>query len=188
MVTRQSLRSPARFVGLYALVELAALALLIWAVGLGWTLVVVAATFMAGVLLVASQVRGQLAAARRAGADPRAAVTDGVLVALGSFLVFLPGLVSTAAGVLMLAPPTRGGMRPLATAMLTRGVSRRLEGLSWTAGTLWTAGPNPGPYSNGPYGYRDYPNTPHPNTGAGRGDYIDGEVIGEVIEELPSRR
>ena len=152
MVTRQSLRSPARFVGLYALVELAALALLIWAVGLGWTLVVVAATFMAGVLLVASQVRGQLAAARRAGADPRAAVTDGVLVALGSFLVFLPGLVSTAAGVLMLAPPTRGGMRPLATAMLTRGVSRRLEGLSWTAGTLWTAGPNPGPYSNGPYG------------------------------------
>ena len=95
--------------GLYALVELAALALLIWAIGVGWTLVVVAATFMAGVLLVASQVRGQLAAARRAGTDPRAAVTDGVLVALGSFLVFLPGLVSTAAGILMLAPPTRGG-------------------------------------------------------------------------------
>ena len=187
MVTRQSLRSPARYVGLYALVELAALALLIWAIGVGWTLVVVAATFMAGVLLVASQVRGQLAAARRAGIDPRAAVTDGVLVALGSFLVFLPGLVSTAAGILMLAPPTRGGMRPLATAMLTRGVSRRLAGLSWTAGP--NAGPYidssyvDAPYANGPYVYRQYP-----NTGAGRGDYIDGEVIGEVIEELPSRR
>ena len=185
MVTRQSLRSPARYVGLYALVELAALALLIWAIGVGWTLVVVAATFMAGVLLVASQVRGQLAAARRAGTDARAAVTDGVLVALGSFLVFLPGLVSTAAGILMLAPPTRGGMRPLATAMLTRGVSRRLAGLSWTAGTLWTAG---GPYADSPYADEPFDYRRYPNTGAGRGDYIDGEVIGEVIEELPSRR
>lgn len=188
MVTRQFLRSPARYVGLYALVELAALALLVWAVGLGWTLVVVAATFMAGVLLAASQFRGQLAAARRAGADPRAAVTDGVLVTLGSFLVFLPGLVSTAAGILMLAPPTRSGMRPLATAMLTRGVSRRLAGLSWTAGTVWTAGPNPGPYVGSPYADAPYAHWHHPNTGAGRGDYIDGEVIGEVIEELPSRR
>ena len=172
-----------RYAALYALVEAAAVVFMIWAFGLGWTLVIVAATFMTGVLLAASQVKGQFAAVRRAGSiragsNPETAVADGVLVALGSFLVFLPGLVSTAAGALMLAPPTRGAMRPLAATMLTRGVVRRMG--SFTI-------------------------PPNPNTQArtGRGDYIDGEVIdgqvvdghvveghviGDVSGQLPARR
>lgn len=162
MVKRPFLRSSARYLGLYALVEVAVLALLIWALGLGWTLVVLAATFMAGVLLAASQVKGQIVAVRRARSNPEAAVADGVLVGVGSFLVFLPGVVTTAAGVLMLAPPTRGAMRPLAAAMLTRGVVRRMESLD---------------INLTPSGGR-----------AGYGDYIDGEVIGEVVDQLPARR
>lgn len=157
-----------RYAALYALVEVVAVGFLIWAFGLGWTLVVVAATFMAGVLLAASQVKGQFAGARRARSNPEAAVADGVLVGLGSFLVFLPGVVSTVAGALILAPPTRGAMRPVAGTMLTRGVVRRLGSFSVTS---------------------------NPDTGAraGRGDYIDGEVIdGDVLRDvsgqLPARR
>lgn len=157
-----------RYAALYALVEVVAVVFLIWAFGLGWTLVVVAATFMVGVLLAASQIKGQFAGARRARSNPEAAVADGVLVGLGSFLVFLPGVVSTVAGALILAPPTRGAMRPVAGTMLTRGVVRRLGSFSVTS---------------------------NPDTGAraGRGDYIDGEVIdGDVLRDvsgqLPARR
>jgi UPF0716 protein FxsA len=162
MVKPSFLRSSARYLGLYAIVEVVALALLIWALGLGWSLVVLAATFMVGVLLAASQVKGQIVAARRTRSNSEAAVADGVLVGVGSFLVFLPGVVTTAAGVLMLAPPTRGAMRPLATTMLTRGVVRRMESLN---------------INITPGGAR-----------AGHGDYIDGEVIGEVVDQLPARR
>ncbi len=167
MAKQLVLRSPARYVALYALVELAALILLIWALGLSWTLVVLAATFAAGVLLAASAVKRQLVTVRGAGVTPQVAVTDGMLIGLGSFLILVPGVVTTAAGVLLLAPPTRGAMRPLAATVLTRGIVRRMGSLNL-----------------------DFTVNPAPETGArvGRGDYIDGEVIGEVVDELPARR
>jgi UPF0716 protein FxsA len=143
-----------RYAALYALVELAVFALLVWGVGLGWALVVVAATFAVGVLLAASQLKGQVAAVRRARRNPHGAVTDGVLVGFGSALVLLPGVVSTAVGSLMLAPPTRSVMRPLATTMLTRGVARRVGAVNVDQFLGPIIGPQPG-----------------------RGDYIDGEVI-----------
>lgn len=149
MVTRPLLR----WAALYALVELAAVILLTWAIGLGWTLVVLAATFMVGVLLAASALKGQIGSLRRGGTTAQGAVTDGVLVGVGSVLVFLPGLVSTAAGALMLAPPTRAAMRPVAATMLSRGAMRGLSVLNIDR-----------------VGYRP-----------GRGDYIDGEVIGEPV-------
>lgn len=114
------MRSLARGVVLYLGVELAAAAALIWALGPGWALLVLAATFMAGVLLCAAQVRGQVGALRSRRVSPQDTVTDGVLIGLGSFLVFLPGIVSTLAGALMLAPVTRGVTRPVARGMLTR--------------------------------------------------------------------
>lgn len=143
-----------RYAALYAAVELAAVVLLAWAVGLGWTLVLLAATFMVGVVLAASQLKGQVGSIRRARVNPQAAMADGALVGLGSFLVFLPGLVSTAAGALMLAPPTRAAMRPLAATVLSRGVLRGVGALNLDQVV---------------------------NNRAGRGDYIDGEVIGESV-------
>lgn len=168
MVNRTFLRSSARYVGLYALVELIAVALLIWALGLGWALVVLAATFAVGIALVASQVRGQFVTVRRGQPSPESAVADGLLVGLGSFLVLLPGMVTTMAGALILAPPTRGAMRPLAATMLHRGVVRRMGSLNVTL-------------------------IPDDGARVGRGDYIDGEIIdGEIIdgfsEQLPARR
>ena len=142
-----------RYAALYAAVELAAVILLAWTIGLGWTLVMLAATFMVGVVLAASQLKGQVGSIRRARANPQGAAADGVLVGLGSFLVFLPGVVSTAAGAVMLAPPTRAAMRPLAATMLNRVVLRGVGAL----------------------------NLDEVVNRVGRGDYIDGEVIGEPI-------
>lgn len=157
-----------RYAGLYAAVELAAVILLTWAIGLGWTLLVLAATFMAGVVLAASQLRGQVGAIRRGpsgsirskGANPQRAVADGVLVGVGSFLVFLPGVVSTAAGVLMLTPPTRAAMRPLAATIISRGVLRGVGAM----------------------------NLDQVVNRVGHGDYIDGEVIGEPVHRSGAPR
>ena len=155
-VMRSLLRSPARVAALYLLVELAASVLLIWAFGWGWAILVLIGTFLAGVLLAGTQLKGQLRALRRAESVSGGAVTDGVLVGLGAFLVVLPGVVTTTAGVLMRAPPTRGAMRPLAANVLTRGIDRRLGAADLSA-------------FRGP--------------GGGRGDYIDGEVVdGEVVD------
>jgi UPF0716 protein FxsA len=157
-----------RYAALYVLVELAVFALLVWAVGLGWALVVAAAAFMAGLLLAASQLKGQVAAVRRARRNPHGAVTDGVLVGLGSALVLLPGIVSTAVGALMLAPPTRTAMRPLASTMLTRGVARRMAALNVDQ----FVGPVVGPIVEAQ---------------TRRGDYIDGEVIEEPRAAIARR-
>jgi UPF0716 protein FxsA len=141
----------------YALVELAVLAALTWSIGLGWTLLVLLATSVVSVALAGSQVKRQLARLQRTRSNPQGAVADGMLVALGTFLVFIPGLVTTALGALMLMPPTRNAMRPLAGMLLTRGIARRVSVVNLTAP-----------------GVRRF-------TPAGYGDYIDGEVIDEAV-------
>jgi UPF0716 protein FxsA len=137
---------------LYTVVELAVLAALTWSLGLGWTLLILLATSVVGVALAGSQVKRQILRLQRTRTDPQGAVADGMLVALGTVLVFIPGLVSTAVGALMLLPPTRSVVRPLAGMLLTRGIARRISIVNLTA---------PG-----------YP---------ARGDYIDGEVVEEQV-------
>ncbi len=159
-----------RYVALYAAVELAAVAALIWAIGLGWTMVVLAVAFLVGLVLAASQVKGQVGAIRKARANPQGAVADGVLVGLGSFLVFLPGLVTTAAGALMLAPPTRAAMRPLAATLVGRGVVRGVNAINLDSVA------NLGAFSD------------RGSSRVGRGDYIDGEVIGEPVRRSAPAR
>ncbi len=63
---RSLLRRTAVYTAAYAAVELTAVALLIWVLGLGWALVALAVTFLAGVLVAASQVRRQVAGLRNA--------------------------------------------------------------------------------------------------------------------------
>jgi UPF0716 protein FxsA len=92
--------------------------------------------------------------------SPQGAVTDSALVALGAVLVFVPGVVTTAAGLLLLTPPTGALARPVVSAL----AARRMP-LITVAGAA--ARPRPG-----------------------RGDYIDGEVIDVVDVEsqaLPPR-
>lgn len=136
----------------YALVELAVLALLTWSVGLGWTLLILLATSVVGVALAGSQVKRQILRLQGTRTNSQGAVADSMLVALGTVLVFIPGLVTTALGALMLLPPTRSVVRPLAGMLLTRGIARRVTVVNLTAP-----------------GY------------AGRGDFIDGEVVEEQV-------
>ncbi len=145
----------------YAVAEIVAVIGLVWAFGWLWTLAIVAAVFGLGLLLAGTQLKSQITRFRGARTTPRStsrdAATDGALVGLGTVLVLVPGVVSTAAGALMLAPPTRGAMRPLAAALLARGITRRFGAVTLIA----------------PPGFR-------------RTDFIDAEVIdAEVIDADP---
>ncbi|MGH3543055.1 MAG: FxsA family protein, partial [Mycobacterium sp.] len=99
------------------LVELAAVVALASTIGLGWTLLVLVGTFVVGVAVAGSQITRQLARLRsdwtaEGGATGlRARLTDGALLAVAALLVAVPGLVSTAAGLLLLLPPARGAAR-----------------------------------------------------------------------------
>ncbi|HME74494.1 MAG TPA: FxsA family protein [Mycobacterium sp.] len=140
----------------YVLVELAVVVALASTLGLGWTLLLLLAAFVAGLALAGSQLKRQLT---RLGSgltsQQERLATDGALVALGTVLVVVPGLVTTAAGVLLLLPPTRAAARPMLTAIAARGIGRRAPLI-----TVTTVGAD------------RYAPTPRPRT-----DYIDGEVI-----------
>jgi len=147
----------------YAVVELAVLVALASTIGFGWTVLLVAGTFLVGLALAGSQVRRHI---RRLQSgltvtNAHGAVTDSVLVALGTVLVVIPGLASSFLGALLLLPPTRAAARPLVTA-----IAARRAPLIVGVGTVGSAAAG---------ARSDY--SPRPGTG----DYIDGEVI-EVID------
>ncbi|WP_197379654.1 FxsA family protein [Mycolicibacterium mengxianglii] len=153
---------------LYVLVEIAVIVALTATIGFGWTLLALVSTFVLGIVLAGSQLRRQLARLRQGMSDPQGTITDSALVALGSVLVFIPGLVTTVAGLLMLAPPTRAAMRPLAGFVAARGIARQVAFVNLSG----------------------VPGAQMPR----RGQYIDGEVIdvsdvadtGDARAELPS--
>lgn len=148
---------------LYAVIELAVLVALASTIGFGWTILLVMATFVVGIALAGSQVKRHIRRLQTGmnAATAQGAVTDSALVALGTALVVIPGLASSVLGALLLLPPTRAAARPLVTALAVRGIGRRVPLI-----TVATAGAT---------GYR-----------AGRGDYIDGEVI-DVTDVEPQR-
>jgi UPF0716 protein FxsA len=133
---------------LYAILEMAVIVALVSTIGFGWTVLLLAATFIVGIALAGSQVKRHIRRLQSGlTTTPQGAVTDSALVALGTVLTVIPGLVTTAVGLLLLLPPTRAAARPLFTALATRGIGRRVPLITVT-------------------GYS-----------AGRGDYIDGEVV-----------
>ena len=140
----------------YALVELAVLAALAWSIGLGWTLVVLLATSVAGVVLAGSQVKRQLSRLRRTRATRRPTRKPGGR-RRARRARHRPGLRPRPGhhrpGNADAHPPTRSAVRPLAGMLLTRGIARRVSVVNLVP----------------PAGY------------PGRGDYIDGEVIDEQV-------
>ncbi|MFZ0902326.1 MAG: FxsA family protein [Mycobacterium sp.] len=140
----------------YVVVELAVVVTLASTIGLGWTLLLLLGAFAAGTALAGSQLKRQLTRLRSGLTTQQSRVaSDGALVALGTVLVVVPGLVSTAAGLLLLLPPTRAAARPVLTAMAVRGIGRRAPLI-----TVTTVGAD------------RYASAPRP-----RPDYIDGEVL-----------
>lgn len=120
---------------LYLVVEVAALVWLASSVGILWTVVTVLGLSVLGLIAMRSQGRrvlGELRAANgrraRGPADAAAsagAVTDGALVAIGSVLLLIPGLVSSVLGLLLMIPLTRAVLRPV----VARVAARRVETL-----------------------------------------------------------
>jgi UPF0716 protein FxsA len=145
---------------LYVVVELAVLVALTSTVGFGWTVLALLGTFIVGLALAGSQVKRHIRRLQSGltAATVQGAAADSLLVALGTVLVVIPGLASSVLGALLLLPPTRAAARPLVTAMAARRVP--LIAAAGTAAPGW--------------GY----------DAAGRGDFIDGEVI-DVVDIKP---
>jgi UPF0716 protein FxsA len=102
------------FVLLYLVVEIVALVALGSWIGVVPTLLVLLAGSVVGLWLArregvrAAQALAEAARSRRV-VHPE--LTDGMLVALGGLLIFVPGLVTDLAGVLLVLPPTRSLVR-----------------------------------------------------------------------------
>ncbi len=140
---------------IYAIVELAIIVALVSTIGFGWTVMALIGASVLGFVLAGSQVKRHIRRLRSGLTTPQGAVTDSALVALGTVLVFIPGLVTTAAGLLLLLPPTRAVARPVLTAV----AARRMPLI--TVATAAASRP-----------------------AAGHGNYIDGEVI-DVVDIEP---
>ena len=107
---------------LYLIVEVAAIWAVASLVGALWTIVLLLAGALIGSWLARREggkaIRALMTAAR-AGRSGHQEVTDGMLVALGGLLIFLPGFVTDIIGLLVMVPPTR--------TLLRRAWLRRLE-------------------------------------------------------------
>lgn len=171
-----------RLLLIYAVVELAVIFALVSTIGWGWTLLALVGTFLLGWGIVApvagSHLRRRIGQLRSGLTDQRAA-GDGALVSLAALLVLVPGLVSTALGLLLLIPPVRSAVGPGLTAMAVRKLQRQMPGLSYVS--AFRAEPHPASYPSGYY------SDAGSDTGHGRGDYIDGEVIDVRDVEAPAR-
>ncbi|QCQ91112.1 FxsA family protein [Rhodococcus sp. SGAir0479] len=119
---------------LYVVVEVGAL---IWVgsmVGVLWTVLLLIAGSAIGLVLVKSQWRAVMDGFRRATrgeASPAGAVADGAMVAAGSVLMFVPGLVTSVLGLLMLLPPTRWALRPLVVLLAGKRAAVTLTGVEF---------------------------------------------------------
>jgi UPF0716 protein FxsA len=140
-----------RWFVIYVVVELAVVVGLASAIGVGWTVLLLLGAFGAGLALAGSQLTRHVRRLRAGFEDLHGAVADSMLVALGTVLVVVPGLVTTALGALLLLPPTRAVVRPVVTALAARR-ARLITVATAAAG-----------------------HTPR------RGDYIDGEVIDVTV-------
>ncbi len=162
-----------RLLLIYAVVELAVIFALVSTIGWGWTLLALLATFLLGWGIVAplagSHLIRRIGRLRSGLTDQRNAAGDGALVSLAALLVLVPGLVSTALGLLLLIPPVRSAVGPGLTAMAVRKLQRQMPGLSYAS--TFRADPYPASQPSGSYSHAG------PDAGYGHGDYIDGEVI-----------
>jgi UPF0716 protein FxsA len=130
----------------YVIAELAVVVALASTIGFGWTLLLLLAAFAAGLALAGSQLKVQLARLRSGvSADQPRLAADTTAIAVGTLLMVVPGLVTSAAGLLLLLPPTRAAARPVLTAMAVRGIGRRFPLI-----TVATVGPIDSTTDRGP--------------------------------------
>ncbi|WP_067807584.1 FxsA family protein [Nocardia beijingensis] len=118
---------PALFFVLYLVVEVTALVAVGQLIGALPAVLLLIAGSGAGMLLVGAQGRRvfeQFRRAARGEVAPGTAVADGAMVAAGGVLMFVPGLVTSLFGLLLLLPPTRLLARPVLAAFAARRFRR----------------------------------------------------------------
>jgi len=119
---------------LLAVAEIAVFVAVVHALGAGWALLIVAASTIAGMVLLRREgVRGWRAfrAAAESGRPPGAQVGNSLVGLLGALLLAVPGFITGAAGLLLLTP----GIRGLARHGVERATERRVS--SAVAGDLF---------------------------------------------------
>jgi UPF0716 protein FxsA len=96
------------------------------AIGVVWTILILAADSVLGSLLLRSQGRAvwrRFNEAVGSGRMPHREVVDGVLVIFGGALLITPGFVTDVVGLILLVPPTRALVRRLTMRRLGRRVA-----------------------------------------------------------------
>ncbi|MEV8517020.1 FxsA family protein [Dactylosporangium sp. NPDC051484] len=163
-------------IGAFALVvvEITVFVLVAHAIGWAWAVLIGLATMLIGAMLVKregvrawSGFRDALAEGRPAGGE----VSDGLTGLIGALLLIVPGFVTAAAGLLLLAPPVRAytGRR------VRRVAERRISPAA--AGDLF-----------GPRIVHAERTTPPPAARPGAGT-VDGEIVeGEIVDPHPHQR
>jgi UPF0716 protein FxsA len=107
---------------LLAVAEIAAFVAVVHAIGAGLALLIVVASSVLGFALLRREgVRGwrRFSEVAQSGRPPGAQVSNSLIGLLGALLLALPGFITAAAGLLLLAPPVR--------AVARRGVERATE-------------------------------------------------------------
>jgi UPF0716 protein FxsA len=119
--------------------ELAVIVAVAHQITLLWTLVLLFGFSILGSILAKRQgleVWRRVRATLGRGEIPSSEVVDGFLVLLAGALLLTPGFLTDAAGVVLLVPPARAGIRRLTRAQFRRFVDRRVWGrTSETGGT-----------------------------------------------------
>jgi UPF0716 protein FxsA len=116
-------------VALFILVPLAELYVILKvgdAIGVVWTILLLAADSLLGSLLLRSQGRSvwrRFNAAIAEGRMPHREVIDGVMIVFGGAFLITPGFITDVVGLLLLLPPTRALIRRV----VARRLGRRLE-------------------------------------------------------------
>jgi len=104
--------------------------------GIGETIALLLLVSVCGAWLVKHQGLGVLRRIREQmnlGRVPGAELVDGALILVAGVLLLTPGFITDAAGLLLLVPPVRTGIRRLTRRRLARQVTRRIEIRRWNA-------------------------------------------------------
>jgi UPF0716 protein FxsA len=101
------------------------------AIGVIWTILLLAADSILGSLLLRSQGRAvwrRFNEAMSAGRMPHREVVDGVLVIFGGALLITPGFLTDVLGLILLVPPTRALVRRITMRRLGRRIAVEVAG------------------------------------------------------------
>ncbi len=160
---------------LLAVAEIAVFVAVVGAIGAGWSILLLAATTVLGLVLLRREgIRGWRAfrTAAQSGRPPGAQVTNSLVGLLGALLFAMPGLITSAVGLFLLLPPFRGLARRGAQRAAERHVSAAVAGDLFGPRRVRVRRGDPS----------DVPPPPPPAQAARPAEILDGEVVeGEIV-------